>query len=80
MVFMYNGEGQKCWSLTNNPSWPTWCDVYVHWAQGKHWHFQGMKENEREWKSYKVLNNIIMVTLGHITFRPIIANLVCVHF
>jgi len=65
-----NGEDQRCWSLTDNPSWFTWCDVYVHWAQGKHWDFQRMRKNE----SPTSFEQHSLMTLAHITFGPIIAN------
>jgi hypothetical protein len=64
MMITCNGEGQRCWNLTNNLLWPT----------------LRLSKNEGEWKSYKVWNNIILVTLGHIAFGPIIANLIGVHF
>jgi len=35
-VLTCNGKDQRCWNSMNNPSWPTWWDVYVHWTQGKH--------------------------------------------
>jgi hypothetical protein len=37
------------------------------------------KEQERL-KVLQSLNNIALVTLGHITFEHIIPNLVCIHF
>jgi hypothetical protein len=71
-----NGENQRCWSPTNNHSWPTWCGISPSSSRKT----LRLSKNEGESKFYKVLNNIVPVTLGHITFGPIIANLVCVHF
>jgi hypothetical protein len=72
MALMCNREDWKYWSSTNDSfmSYMMWYICPLNPRKTLR-----LSKNQGKWKSYKVLNKIILMTFG-----PIIVNLVCVHF